>query len=455
MKSGRHGAGTVRIGVGAGMADDRVYPGVKMLETGAVDYLVCECLAERTIARETLNRRRFPDKGYNPMLEERVRAFMPLMRAQNVRMVTNMGAANPVGGAKALRAAAAEVGVEHVRCAVVLGDDVTETVRRHPELRLMDSDSPLEQLLPRMASANAYLGADLVAQALATDAEVIITGRVADSSLFLGTAMYHHGWSYDDYPMLAAGTVMGHLLECSTQVTGGYFADPGKKDVPDLANLPYPLADVGRDGSVVIGKPPGSGGRVDRMTCTEQILYEIHDPARYITPDCVVDLSELGFREQAGDRVAVHGAKAHPRTDFFKVVVGYADGYIGVGEIAYAGINAVARAQLAAQVVQQRFRNEGGIASEIQVDLIGVSALHGDPHRQGERPEPYEVRLRVAGRCPDQRSAELLGDHVRQLNMQGPAAAGGPVNFGAREIIAVDSVLIPRALVRPEIVMVG
>ncbi len=455
MKPGRHGADTVRIGVGAGMADDRVYPGTKMLETGAVDYLVCECLAERTIARETLNRRRFPDKGYNPMLEARVRAFLPLMRAQGVRMVTNMGAANPVGGAKALHAAAAEVGVENVRCAVVVGDDVTEAVRRHPELRLMASDNPLEELLPRMASANAYLGADLVAQALATGAEVIMTGRVADPSLFLGTAMYHHGWHYDDYPMLAAGSVMGHLLECSTQVTGGYFADPGKKDVPDLADLPYPLADIGRDGSLVIGKPPGSGGRVDRMTCTEQILYEIHDPARYITPDCVVDLSELDFREQGGDKVAVHGAKANKRTEFFKVVVGYADGYIGVGEIAYAGINAVARAQLAAQVVQQRFRNEGGIASEIQVDLIGVSALHGDPHRQGERPEPYEVRLRVAGRCPDQRNAELLGDHVRQLNMQGPAAAGGPINFGAREIIAVDSVLIPRGWVRPEIVMVG
>ena len=260
MKSGRHGVETVRIGVGAGMADDRVYPGTKMLEAGEVDYLVCECLAERTIARETLNRRRFPDKGYNPMLEERVRAFLPLMRAQGVRMVTNMGAANPVGGAKALRAAAAEVGVANVRCAVVLGDDVTETVRQHPELRLMDRDGPLEELLPRMASANAYLGADLVAKALASDGEVVMTGRVADPSLFVGTAMYHHGWSYDDWPMLAAGTVMGHLLECSTQVTGGYFADPGKKDVPDLANLPYPLADVGRDGSVIIGKPPARAG---------------------------------------------------------------------------------------------------------------------------------------------------------------------------------------------------
>lgn len=455
MKSGRHGVETMRIGVGAGMADDRVYPGAKMLETGEVDYLVCECLAERTIARETLNRRRFPEKGYNPMLEERVRAFMPMVRQQNVRMVTNMGAANPAGGAKALRAAATDVGVEDVRCAVVLGDDVTETVRKHPELRLIDRDGPLEELLPRMASANAYLGADLVAKALSTDAEVVITGRVADPSLFLGTAMYHHGWSYDDYSKLAAGTVMGHLLECSTQVTGGYFADPGKKDVPDLVNLPYPLADIGRDGSVTIGKPPGSGGRVDRMTCTEQILYEIHDPTRYITPDCVVDLSELGFRESAKDKVAVYGAKANPRTEFYKVVVGYEDGYIGVGEIAYAGINAIARAKLAAEVAQQRFKNEGGIASEIQVDLIGVSALHGDPHRQGERPEPYEVRVRVAGRCPDKRSAEMLGDHVRQLNMQGPAAAGGPINFGAKEIIAVDSVLIPRAWVKPEIVMVG
>jgi hypothetical protein len=455
MKPGRHGKDTVRIGTGAGMADDRIYPGVKLLENGQLDYLVCECLAERTIARETLNLKRSPDKGYTPMLEERVQAFMPLCREQGVRMVTNMGAAHPMNAARTIRRVAAEAGVPDVSCAAVVGDNVIDIVRQHPELQLVDGKAPLESLLPRIASANAYLGADVVSAALATGAEVVVTGRVADPSLFLGVALHHHGWSYDDLPKLAAGTITGHLLECSVQVTGGYFADPGKKDVPRLADLSYPFADVTRDGGVTIGKPAGSGGRLDRMTCTEQALYEIHDPRRYITPDCVMDLTELGFTEESPDRVAVRGALARPRTDTYKAVIGYFDGYIGVGEIAYAGINALARARLAAEIVQERFRMEGGTATEIQVDLIGMTSLHGDPGRPDARPEPYEVRLRVAGRCPDKRSADLLGDEVRQLNMQGPYAGGGPINFGAKEIIAVNAVLIPRSWVKPEIILAG
>jgi hypothetical protein len=237
-------------------------------------------------------------------------------------------------------------------------------------------------------------------------------------------------------------------------VTGGYFADPGRKDVPRLAELAYPFADIGADGSIEIGKPSGSGGRLDRMTCTEQALYEIHNPARYITPDCVLDITDLSFEELDPDRVRVHGPRATARTDTLKVVVGYSDGWIGSGEVSYAGINAIERARLAASVVQERFRMEGGRADEIQVDLIGMTSLHGDTGRAQDRPEPYEVRLRIAARCPDRRSADLIGDHVRQLNMQGPCAAGGPVNHGPREVIAVDSVLIPRSWIKPEVVLI-
>jgi hypothetical protein len=452
-KNARHGD-TVRIGVGAGMADDRVGPGVQLLQGSDLDYLVCECLAERTIAREQVTRRRSPEGGYTPMLAERITAFAPLLREKGVRLVSNMGAANPLGAAKAARRVAAEAGVPDFRCAAVVGDDVTELLRGHPELKLLEGGGTLESLLPRMASANAYLGADLVRDALATGAEAVLTGRVADPSLFLGVALHHHGWSYDDLPMLAAGTMTGHLLECSVLVTGGYFADPGRKDVPRLAELAYPYADVGRDGSIVIGKPEGSGGRLDRMTCTEQALYEIHDPARYITPDCVMDITGISFEELGPDRVRVRGPRAAPRTDTLKVVVGYEDGWIGSGEVAYAGINAIARARLAADIVKERFRLDGGKADEIQVDLIGMTALHGDTGRPQDRPEPYEVRLRVAARCPDRKSANLIGDHVRQLNMQGPYAAGGPVNLGAREVIAVNSVLIPRSWVKPQVVLV-
>jgi hypothetical protein len=447
-------SGVARIGVGAGMADDRIEPGVELMKRVGLDYLVCECLAERTIARESLARQKFPDLGYTPLLEARMRAFLPLCRERSVRLVTNMGAANPLAGARAACREAGGLGWKSMRAAAVVGDDISEKIAGHPEMTLIDSGAPLESVLPRLVSANAYLGADVVRDALATGAEVVITGRVADPSLFLGVALHHHGWSYDDLDMLAAGTVTGHLLECSVQVTGGYFADPGVKDVPRLAELPYPFAELGADGRLFVGKPDGSGGRLDRMTCTEQLLYEIHDPRRYVTPDCVLDVTDVSFTECSPDRVEVRGARAAPRTDSYKVVVGYHDGWIGVGEVAYAGVNAVARARLAASLVKERFSREGGLASEVQVDLIGMTALHGDgPGRSSG--EPYEVRLRVAGRCPDRRSAELLGDHVRQLNMQGPTAAGGPVNLGAREVIAVDSLLVPRSWVRPEIVTFG
>ncbi len=433
--------GQLRIGTGAGMADDRIYPGVKLLERGLLDVLVCECLAERTIARETLNRLRDPSAGYTPMLPDRLRAFLPLLREQGVRLVTNMGSANPPGAARVLAEVSAELGLPVPSCAVVTGDDVLEQIRRHPELRLLENGDPLEALLPRLVSANAYLGADAVARAMATGADVVITGRVADPSLFLGPMIDHYGWALDDWPRLAAGTVAAHLLECSTQVTGGYFADPGWKDVPGLADIGYPLADITADGDVVLGKTPGSGGRLDRMTCTEQLLYEIHDPARYLTPDCTLDLTEVEFEECGPDRVRVSGALGRARPDQYKVVLGYDDGYIGSGEIAFAGINAVARARLAADVAVERFRLEGGVASEIQVDLLGISSLHGD---DGSRGEPYEVRVRVAARCADRRSADLIGDEVRQMNMQGPSGPGGPLNHGAKKIIAVQSTLIPR-----------
>lgn len=444
----------LRIGVGAGMADDRIGPAVALLEQVGLDYLVCECLAERTIARETLARRKDASRGYNPMLEERMRAFLPLLRRQGARLVSNMGAANAPGAAQKALEIGREAGWHDLKCAAVTGDDVTERMRENPGLMLLDRKLPLETILPNLASANAYLGADVVRDALATGAHVVMTGRVADPSLFLGVALHHHGWSDDDLPRLAAGTLMGHLLECSAQLTGGYFADPGRKDVPRLAELPYPFADIAADGSLQVCKPEGSGGRLDRMTCTEQALYEIHDPRAYVTPDCVLSLDGLHFEELGPDRVAVHGVHARPRTDSYKVVVGYFDGWIGSGEVSYAGVNALQRAQLAAETVKERFRLDGGVASETQCDLMGINSLHGDFAGAMSR-VPYEVRLRVAGRCPDRKSAHLLGDHVRQLNMQGPYGAGGPVNLGAKEVIAVDAVLIPRDWVRPEIVTVG
>jgi len=443
----------VRIGAGCGMSDDRIPPAVELVERGALDYLCCECLAERTIARESLDRARDPRRGYTPTMLERMQAVLPPSLSRGVRIVSNMGAANPLGAAKVLTEAASGWGCGKFTCAVVLGDDVTDILRDHPALPLMEDGTPLESILPRMASANAYLGADVVAQALDTGAAVVITGRVADPSLFLGPMLHAFGWGYDEWDKLAAGTLAGHMLECTGQLTGGCFADPGMKDVDDLAGLGFPFVDVTADGRITLGKTPESGGRLDVATCTEQILYEMHDPSAYITPDCVLDITDVAFEPEAADRVRVLGARARPRTPTYKVVVGYFDGYIGSGEIGYAGINAVARAKLARDVILERLRRRGFTYRETRCDLIGIDSLHGENGRP--KPEPYEVRLRIAARSDDKKAAEAVGAEVRAMHMQGPGAAGGGINFGAREIVAVKSVLLPREKVRTEIVLEG
>jgi hypothetical protein len=416
----------LRIGAGSGMSDDRIPPAVELVERAALDYVCCECLAERTIAREALDRARNPGRGFTPTLLERMEALLPPSLARNVRVVSNMGAANPRGAARAVLEAAPSWGCPEVSCAVLLGDDVTEIVRDMPGLSIMEDGAPLESILPRMASANAYLGADEV-------------------------ALHEFGWSYDDWDKLAAGTLAGHMLECTGQLTGGCFADPGMKDVDDLAGLGYPFVDVTSNGQITLGKTPNSGGRLDVATCTEQVLYEIHDPTSYFTPDCVLDITGVEFHPEATDRVRVIGAQGRPRTATYKVVVGYFDGYIGSGEISYAGINALARAKLAIEVIKERLRRRGLIYSEMRCDLIGINALHGEDSRL--KPEPYEVRVRVAARTDNKKAAEAVGAEVRAMHMQGPGAAGGGINFGAREILAVKSVLLPRELVRTEVVV--
>jgi hypothetical protein len=443
---------SVRIGSGAGTTDDRLVPALELAERGALDYLVFECLAERSIARETLARLHDPDKGYTPSLHERLRMVLPTCLEQGVRIISNMGAANPLGAAKAARREARDLGLGDVPCAVVLGDDVAEVLRGRPDLPLMESGEPLESILPRMLSANAYLGADVVGEALATGAPLVLGGRIADPSLYLAPMIHALGWSYDDLPKLAAGTAAGHLLECTAMVTGGCFGWPGKKNVPDLARVGYPFADIGRDGSVSIGKTPDSGGRLDVLTCTEQLLYEIHDPTAYITPDCVLDITGITLQQEAADRVRLEGARAGPRTDSYKVVVGYSNGYIGEGEVSFGGIDAVARANWAAEVVQERLRLRGLAYEDFRVDLIGQSSLHGDP---GTRPEPYEVRLRMAGRCQDREAARAIGFEVRATHMHGPGGAGGGSDPRVREVLAVKSVLLPRQLVPTRVVVEG
>jgi len=277
----------------------------------------------------------------------------------------------------------------------------------------------------------------------------VITGRASDPALFLAPMIHAFGWAMDDWNLLGQGTVAGHLLECAGQITGGYFADPGYKDIPDLARLGFPIGEVGEDGSLVITKVAGSGGAVTEQTCKEQLLYEVHDPTQYIQPDVVADFSQVRVEEIAADRVRVNGGRGTKRTGTLKVSVGYVDSYIGEGQISYAGPGALARGRLALQIVRERLKLTGVAASELRFDLIGVDALHG-ADVSGHANEPYEVRVRVTGRTENLREAVRIGNEVETLYTNGPAAGGGAFK-SARDVVAVASVLLPRELARPQV----
>lgn len=454
-----------RIGSGAGYAGDRIDPAQDLAERGRLDALVFECLAERTIALAQLRKQREPGHGYDPMLEERMRAVLPACLRNRTRVISNMGAANPLAAGAAVIAVGRELGLQRLKVAVLTGDDVLPWIRAHDVPLLEAVPLPGEsapgavgsktktcsrasELGDQLISANAYLGADAMLPALASGADVIITGRVADPALFLAPLMHHFQWPAEDWPRLGQGVLIGHLLECAGQVTGGYIADPGRVDVPDLHELGFPLAEVQPDGTACITKLPGTGGRVDRLTCTAQLLYEIEDPSRYLQPDVVADFSQVQLLPQGIDRMQVSGASGTPRPQQLKASLGYRDGYIGEGQISYAGPGAVARGRLAQQVLQHRLQRLGWAAHEHRTELIGVDAMHGAA-RGGDR-EPYEVRLRLAMRCATPSMAQRVGQEVEALYLNGPAAGGG-VTVSVREVVAVASALVPRAATQPHV----
>lgn len=436
----------VRIGAGAGYSGDRIEPAVELAEHGQLDYLVFECLAERTIAIAQQARRNDPALGYDPLLDARMQAVLPVAAVKRVRIVSNMGAANPRAAARRTAQIAQSLGIAGLKVAAVEGDDVLDVVLRGA-FRFEESGDDVAAYRDRIVSANAYLGAAPIVDALAAGADVVLTGRVADPSLFAAPLIHAFGWRMDDWDTLGAATVVGHLLECAGQVTGGYFADPGYKDVPNLARLGFPIGEVAADGSVVITKVPHAGGRVSAATCKEQLLYEIHDPARYLQPDVVADFTRVTVAEEAADRVRVTGGRGTARPDTLKVSVAYVDGWIGEGQISYGGPGALARARLALDIVRERLALTGVAASELRFDLIGVDALYGDA-TPTVRGEPSEVRVRVAGRAANAAEAARIGNEVETLYTNGPAGGGGAFK-STREVIAVQSVLLPRAAVTP------
>ncbi len=439
---------TLRIGAGAGFAGDRIEPALELVEQGALDFLVFECLAERTIALAQAERRTDLDHGFDPMLRERMRRVLPAAQAQGVRIVTNAGAANPVGAARAVVQLAAELGLAPPKVAAVTGDDVLQQIlaREYPLTDRPGSTADLAEII----SANAYLGAAPIVEALDAGADIVITGRVGDPALFVAPLVHSFGWSLDDAALIGRATIIGHLLECAGQLTGGYFADGDRKKVAGLARLGFPLAEVSADARVVLTKVAGSGGALSIACCKEQLLYEILDPGAYHQAEVIADLTTVSFEEVGPDRIAVHGGGGAAPSGLLKVSIGYADGFVGEGQISYAGPGAVVRARMAIEIIRERLAMIGAQVNELRCDLIGIDAV--DVTSRGGN-EPREVRVRIAGRADSETEAARIGAEVEALYTNGPSGGGGATRT-VRPVVAVASTLIPAELVRAGHVMV-
>ena len=413
-------ARTYRLGAGAGFSSDRLDPAVDLVDRGHLNAIVFECIGERTLAFGHRDRQIDPGSGYNKLLERRMRAVLPRCVSQGTTVVTNMGVTNPSSAAQKTLEVARRLGLKGLKVAAVEGDDVGRLVG--PDTMLWEG-MPVNDVGRALIGANAYLGAEAILPALEAGADVIITGRVADPALFLAPLRHHFGWPADAWQLLGAGTVVGHLLECAGQVSGGYFADPGYKDISDLAYIGFPIAEVESDGSACITKLENTGGLVSERTVKEQLLYEVHDPARYLTPDVTADFSQVTVSDEGGNRVRVSGGGGTPRPEQLKATVAFDGGFLAEAGISYAGLGAQERGRAAGEVVVERLARVHKADLPVRVDLIGISSLHATA---GDYPtDSRDVRLRCAMRASSREEAELLLWEVESLLCCGPAGGGG------------------------------
>lgn len=435
---------SLKIGCATGFSGDRtdgVLPVVNTLIQTGGQALIFETLAERTLALSQLSKNQNPDLGYEPLLTELLRPALKLCLQHGIKIISNFGAANPPAAAKRIQAIAQEQGLPAPRIAVLAGDQLSQ-----PE----QLDFLRQQLGPKfdeldIVSINAYQGAAEIAQALLAGADIVVAGRVADPSLVVGPALAHFGWQHNDWHRLGCATMAGHLLECGTQVTGGYFAIPGLKDVPGMDTLGFPIADIQDSGVFTMGKAAQTGGMVTEQTVKEQLLYEVHDPAAYLTPDVTADLSQVSLSRTGADQIRVDHVTGHARPESLKVNICYHGGWLAEAEISYAGIQAEARARLAAQTVQQRI----GRQLKLRIDLIGSCSIFGDDAGDYLRKQTpghgRDVRLRIAGAHPQKEVAQRVLREVTALYTCGPAGGGG-VRTSLRPRLNSLSGLVPRDL---------
>jgi hypothetical protein len=441
---------TFLVGNGAGFSGDRVdapIPVVRTLVRRALPAaLFLEVLGERTVALAQLERRRDPEAGYEPMLERLLAPILEPCARHRIPILGNYGAANPPAAARLIARLALRLALPALRIAVVAGDDLRDTIRLDA-LAVHEADASLPARPEAMLAANAYIGAAPLVEALRGGADVVVAGRTSDPALAIAPLMHHFGWAADDWPSLAIGAAAGHLLECGSQVTGGVFWDPGFKDVPDPADIGFPIAEVTAAGSLGITKAEDTGGLVDLRTVKEQLLYEVHDPAEYITPDVVLDITACTLEQTGPDHVAVRGLRGRPAPERLKVTACFEGGFLGEGEVSLAGPNALARARATADVLLERLRRRG-LDVRARADLIGVASVHdgdgGALWRAYAGPEPEDIRVRLAVEGASRDDVEQAAREALALLCCGAAGTSG-ARWRVTPRLHTRSYLIPRA----------
>ncbi|MDP6806064.1 MAG: DUF1446 domain-containing protein [Rhodospirillales bacterium] len=433
----------VRIGGGAGYLDDRIEGAVELLKNGKLDYVMLDYLAERTLAI-LQEAKQAGGVGFAADLERRMLEILPPAAERGVKIVSNLGGADPAGAAAVVREVADSLDFKDLKIAVVEGDDVADLVQELDPV-LAETGEPFSRLDKELTSANAYIGAFEMAAAIGAGADVVLAGRAADPALALAPLINAFGWSPEDLDRLALGTMAGHLIECAGQVTGGQFADGAAREVPDLDRLGFPIAEVGED-AIVITKAPGTGGRVDRHTVLSQLLYELGDPSAYITPDVTPDITAAQITELGSDRVRFEGVRGKPRPETLKVLCGVDNGYLAVSEIVYGGYNAVARARLSAEVLRKRLHRDRQLSNlPTRMDIVGVDSVYvAGPPMEDTR----DVRLRVAVRAPDRETAARATRETEAMGINGPAGGGGKTH-SIRHTVRTYACFIDREKITP------
>ncbi len=443
----------VRVGNGCGFSGDNLDAPRVLAEKGRLDYLTLEYLAELTMSILALQRQRDPQAGFAGDFLEVLESLVPALKSQaNLKIVTNAGGMNPPGCAAKARALLDRADLRDRAVAVVTGDDLLPDLDRllasGHALTNLDTGEPLSSVRPRVVSANAYLGSRPIADALREKASIVITGRVADAALTVGPLAYEFGWVWDDWDSLCAGTVAGHLLECGAQATGGLWCN---WEECDLAEVGYPVAEVEEDGSFFLTKPPGTGGAVNRETVSEQLLYEVGDPAAYLSPDVTADFTTPTLTDAGPDAVRVTGSRGKPATDSYKVSIAYRDGFMASGTLVIAGPGAASKAQRCGEMILRRLARAGATPEHSHVECLGAGeTVAGEP---GACPDPAEVVLRVAVRDSRRVVVERFSKELAPLVTSGPPGVTGyttgrPV---VREVFAYWPALIPKSALSPSV----